>query len=283
MVAAALTPSPASAAAFFGSMSKAVTECPAFATNDAIGEPMAPRPIHPTFVIAAASFSLWCGVSGVGAQESSASGEEVDDVGEGVVVADVACEHHIGGADGFGCRLDGADDRHHAREQLADDLCAANAKAADRDVVGGDSAFGYHPGRVRGKGSANDLDDRSGHGTGDGQAVIGVATAHEGATGEQHYIGGGERLGDLPADVGDMIVASFGVQQGGHVQFDFGEPAAFLRLGDLPAGQADMGTDDNEPLAARTTGLPDLRRGERPLRFEPGKSTGERRTTTVSE
>src|SRR6185312_12311210 len=118
---------------------------------------------------------------------------------------------------------------------------------------------------------------------GDGQAVIGITAAHQRATGEQHYIGRSERLGDLSADGGDMIVATFGVQQGGLVQFGFGEPAAFLRLGDLPAGQANMGPDNNEPLAARPTSRPDLRRGERALRFEPGQSTGERRTTTVSE
>ncbi len=56
MVAAALTPSPARVTAFCGSISKAVTVCPAFATNDAMGEPMAPRPIHPTLVISAVSF-----------------------------------------------------------------------------------------------------------------------------------------------------------------------------------------------------------------------------------
>src|SRR4051794_22478007 len=128
MVAAALTPSPARADAFCGSMSKAVIVWPAFATNDAIGEPIAPRPIHPTLVMSEPSFCWWCGVSGVGAQALSAPGEEVDDVGEGVVVADVAGEHHVGGADGFGCRLDGAEDRHHAGEQLADDFCAADAE-----------------------------------------------------------------------------------------------------------------------------------------------------------
>jgi hypothetical protein len=111
--------------------------------------------------------------------------------------------------------------------------------------VGGDSALGDDPRRTRGECGPDDLDDRSGHGARDGQAVIGITAAHQGAAGEQHYVGGGERLGDLPADVGDMIVASFGIQQGGHVQLGFGEPAAFLRLGDLPAGQADMRTDDN--------------------------------------
>ena len=69
----------------------------------------------------------------------------------------------------------------------------------------------------------------------------------------------------------------------GTSQFGFGQATTFLRLGDLPAGQANMRTDDNEPLAARTTGRPDLRRGERALRFEPGQSTGERRTTAVDE
>ena len=44
-----------------------------------------------------------------------------------------------------------------------------------------------------------------------------------------------------------------------------------------------MRTDDHEPLAAGTTGRPDLPRGERALRFEPGQSTGERRTTAVDE
>src|SRR4029077_9938000 len=139
-----------------------------------------------------------------------------------------------------------------AGEQLADDLGAADAEAADRDVVGGDSAFGDDPRRAGGECSANDLDDRGGDGAGDGQAIVGVAAAHQGATGEQQHIGGGERLDDLPPDLGDVGVASFGVQQVGHVQFGFGEPAAFLRLGDLPAGQANMGTNDNEPLAART-------------------------------
>src|SRR6185312_4879122 len=99
MVAAALTPSPARVAAFCGSISKAVTACPALATKDAMGVPMAPKPIHPTFVISVASFSLWYGVNGIGAQGLSAAGEEVDDVGEGVVVAYVAGEDHIGGAD----------------------------------------------------------------------------------------------------------------------------------------------------------------------------------------
>src|SRR6476469_3336741 len=281
MVAAALTPSPARAAAFCGSISKAVTTCPAFATKDAMGAPMAPRPIHPTLVISAVSFCEWW-IERVG-RNLSASGEEVDDLCEAVVVTDVAGEHDVRDTDGFGCRLDGAEDRHHAREQLADDLVAPDAEATDRDIVGGDAAFGDDPCRMRGECGLDHLDDRGGDGAGDGQAVVGVAAAEQGAAGEQQHIGGGEGLGDLPADGGNMIVASFGVQQGGHVQFGFGEPAAFLRLGDLPAGQADMGTDDNEPMPARTTGGPDLRRGERTLRFEPGERTGERRTTPVSE
>ena len=136
---------------------------------------------------------------------------------------------------------------------------------------------------MRGQCRLDDLDDGGGDGAGDGQAVVGVAAAHQGAAGEQQHIGGGERLGDLPPDVGDVGVAPFGVQQGGHVQFGLHQAAAFLRLGDLPAGQANMRTDDYEPLAAGTTGGPDLRRGERALRFEPGQSTGERRTTAVSE
>src|ERR1700751_5520849 len=113
MVAAALTPSPARAAAFCGSISKAVTTCPAFATKDAMGEPMAPSPIHPTLVISAVSFCEWW-IERFCRRWSSASGEEVDDVGEGVVITDVPGENHVGGADSFGCRLDGTEDRHHA-------------------------------------------------------------------------------------------------------------------------------------------------------------------------
>src|SRR5258705_1490023 len=158
MVVAAFT-SPARAAAFCGSISKAVTACPALATKDAMGEPMAPSPIHPTLVISAVSFCEWW-IERFRRRWSSASSEEVDDVGKGVVVADVAGEHHVGGADSFGCRIDGTEDRHHAGEQLADDLCAADAEAADRDVVGGDSALGDDPSRVRGNCSADDLDDR---------------------------------------------------------------------------------------------------------------------------
>ena len=109
---------------------------------------------------------------------SSPSGEEVDDVGEAVVVTDVAGEHDVGNTDGFGCRLDGAEHRHHAGEELADDLCAPDAEATDRDVMGGDAAFGDHPCRVRGECGLDDLDDRGGYVAGDGQAVVGVAAAH---------------------------------------------------------------------------------------------------------
>src|SRR4029077_7228418 len=240
MVAAALTPSPARAAAFCGSISKAVTTCPAFATKDAMGEPMAPRPIHPTLVISAVSFCEWW-IERVGGN-SSASGEKVDDLGEGVVVTDVAGEYDVGGADGFGCRLDGAEDRHHSGEQLADDLGAPDAEATDRDVVGGNAAFGDDPCRVRGECGLDDLDDRGGDVAGDGEAVVGVAAAHQGTAGEQQHIGGGEGLDDLPPDVGDVGVAPVGIQQGRNVEFGFGEPAAFLRLGDLPAGHAGLRT-----------------------------------------
>ena len=110
---------------------------------------MAPRPIHPTLVISAVFLLLVAWIERGCAL--SASREEADDVGEGVVAADVAGEHDVGGTDGFGCRLDGAEDRHNAGEQLADDLRAADAEAADRDVVGGDSAFGDDPCRVCGE------------------------------------------------------------------------------------------------------------------------------------
>src|SRR6185312_12034029 len=236
---------------------------------------------HPTLVISAVSFCEWW-IERVGGN-SSASGEKVDDLGEGVVVTDVAGEYDVGGADGFGCRLDGAEDRHHAGEQLADDLGAPDAEATDRDIVGGDAAFGDDPCRMRGERGLDHLDDGGGDGAGDGQAVVGVAAAKQGAAGEQQHIGGGERLDDLPADVDHVGVSPVGVQQGGDVKFGLYQAPTFLRLRDLSAGQAHVGSHDNEPLAARTTGRPDLRRGERALWFDAGQSPGKRRTTTVSE
>jgi hypothetical protein len=65
------------------------------------------------------------------------------------------------------------------------------------------------------------------------------------------------------------------------MQLGLRQATPFLRLGDLPARQANMRTDDNEPVAARTTGRPDLCRGERALRFEPSQCTGERRAAAV--
>ena len=118
---------------------------------------------------------------------------------------------------------------------------------------------------------------------GNGQAVVGVAAAQQGTAGEQQHIGGGQSLGDLLADGGDMSVALFGVEQGGHVQLGLDQATTFLRLGDLAAGQADMRPDDNEPVAAGTAGRPDLCRGERALRFEPGQRPGERWATAVYE
>ena len=51
------------------------------------------------------------------------------------------------------------------------------------------------------------LDDRGGDGAGNGQAVVGVAAAEQGAAGEQQHVGGGQGRGDLPADLGDVRVA----------------------------------------------------------------------------
>ena len=149
--------------------------------------------------------------------------------------------------------------------------------------MGGDAALGDHPGRVRRQCGLDDLDDGGGDGAGDGQAVVGVAAAHQRAAGEQQHIGGGERLDDPPADLGDVGVAPVGVQQGGNVQLGLHQATTFLRLGDLPARQADMRTDDHQPVPAGPTGRPDLRRGQRALGFEPGQSTGERRAAAVYE
>src|SRR4029077_10022498 len=88
-------------------------------------------------------------------------------------------EYDVGGADGFGCRLDGAEDRHHAGEELADDLGAPDAEATDRDIVGGDAAFGDDPCRMRGERGLDHLDDRGGDGAGDGKAVVGGAAHNE--------------------------------------------------------------------------------------------------------
>ena len=67
------------------------------------------------------------------------------------------------------------------------------------------------------------------------------------------------------------------------MQLGLHQAATLLRLGDLPARQPDMRTDHHQPPAAGTTGRPDLPRGERALRFQPGQRTRERRTTAVDE
>src|SRR6185312_5392766 len=156
MVAAALTPSPARAAALCGSMSKAVTVCPARATQLAMGAPMAPKPIHPTVVISAVFLLL---VGWIEGGWLSASGEHLDDVGQGVVVTDVAGEHDGGGANRFGGGFDGPEHRDHAGQELADDLGAPNSEPSDGDVVGGDAALRDHPGGMRCQGGLDHLDD----------------------------------------------------------------------------------------------------------------------------
>ena len=60
--------------------------------------------------------------------------EDGDDLGQCLVVADVAGEDDVGHADGLGCGVNGAEERDHAREQLAGYLGAADAQAVQGDV-----------------------------------------------------------------------------------------------------------------------------------------------------
>ena len=55
--------------------------------------------------------------------------EDGHDLGQGMVAADVAGEDDAGHADGLGCRVDRAERRDDAGEQLAGDLRAADARA----------------------------------------------------------------------------------------------------------------------------------------------------------
>ena len=114
-------------------------------------------------------------------RSSGPSAEQVDHVGQGVLVADVAGEHDVGDADDLGQGLDGPEHRHQPGQQLAEDGGAADAQAAHGDVVGGDAALGDHPGRLGRHGAAHDLDDRGGHVPGDLQAGRGVAARAAGS------------------------------------------------------------------------------------------------------
>ena len=69
---------------------------------------------------------------------------------------------------------------------------------------------------------------------------------------------------------------------GSDVQFVFGQPAALLGRRDLPARQPDVRADDDQAVTAGATARPDLPRGERSLRFEPGERLRERRTAPVA-
>jgi hypothetical protein len=122
------------------------------------------------------------------------SAEEVDDVGQGVLVADVAGEHDVGRADDLGEGLDGPEHRHQAGQELAEDRRAADAQAADGDVVGGDAALGDDPGRARpATAPRDDLDDRGGHLREISRLAAGSVSRTQGAAGEQEHVGTGER------------------------------------------------------------------------------------------
>src|SRR4051794_28881328 len=187
---ARFTPSALSEATRAASMSYAVISWPARATLRAIGRPIAPRPTHPTPVIAISPFRLasragggWvCGVRG-GRRPRRASGaaspDQVDHIAESVLVADVAGEHDVRDADRLGGGFDRTEHRDHAGQQLADDLGATDAQSPDRYVVGGDAALGDHPGRLGGEGAADHVDDGGGDVAGNGQAVVGVAAADQ--------------------------------------------------------------------------------------------------------
>ncbi len=88
---------------------------------------------------------------------------------------------------------------------------------------------------------------------------------------------------DLPADRGDVGVAPFRVDQRRHVQLGFGQPAAFLGLGDLAAGKADVRPDDDETVSAGVAGRPDLCCGQRFCGSSPASACGERRAAPVDE
>ena len=70
------------------------------------------------------------------------------------------------------------------------------------------------------------------------------------------------------ADLGDVGVTLERVDQRWHVQFGFGHAAAFLRLDDLPARQANMRADDDQAVATGIAAGPDLLRGKWILRFQ---------------
>src|SRR4051794_3510084 len=93
MLAAGRTPSPARDAARSGSMSYAVTSYPARATHPAIGCPIAPSPTQPTRLINRPSFRDRRRSPPGPGRASRPTAEQVDHVGQGGLVADVAGEH----------------------------------------------------------------------------------------------------------------------------------------------------------------------------------------------
>src|SRR4051794_883334 len=214
---------------------------------------------------------------------SRPAAEQVDHVGEGGLVADIAGEHDVRGADDLGECLDRLEHRHQAGQELAEDGRTPDAEAADGDVVGGDAALGDDPGGLGRHGAADDLDDGRGHLPGDLETGGGVGVAQQGPAGEQQHVRLAEGGNHLGGDVGDVPRTAGRVGDSRDVELDLGEPAALAGDRHLPAGEADVGAGDDEPVPGGPPAGPDVLRLQRRLRVQPCQGLRRRGAGPVQE
>jgi len=92
-----------------------------------------------------------------------------------------------------------------------------------------------------------------------------------------------ERRDDLPGGAGDVGFPAGGVGDGRDVELDLGQAAAVPGDRHLPAGQADVRPDHDEPVPAGMAVGPEVRRPQRVPWVQPGQRPHERRPAAVQE
>jgi hypothetical protein len=110
-----------------------------------------------------------------------------------------------------------------------------------------------------------------------------VPAAKRAPADDQQHIRAVERRHHQPRGVGDAGIAPGGVGDGRDVELDLGQASMLPGDRHLPAGQADMRPDDDEPVSAGMAGGPDVRRPQRTTRIQPSQGLHKRRPAAVQE